>query len=232
MIIRFVFYLLYYSVSKPISNQNSEKTPFPWQSTTPQPLPPMSDDIMISRYLDIIISLYLYILLSSLVVVAVGWFSAISANPYGRQVAAQKPPSPRGRGTAVRRWRDNRPLGDLPQSGSIPQSAYGLQKFSWLSLWGERPSVCETEGASGNRQFDKAKTSAGSSRHASRATLLSEEGKAVAIRFHKCSCLPRLEGGGPPLGGGGIIAQRAICRKAAVSPSQPTAASPATLRYA
>ena len=45
----------------------------------------------------------------------------------------QEPPSPRGRGTAVRRWRDNRPLGDLPQSGSIPQSAYGCQP-SYASL--------------------------------------------------------------------------------------------------
>ena len=94
-------------------------------------------------------------------------------------------------------------------------------KPSWLSLWGEPASISENEGASGNRKFDKAKTSAGSSRHASRATLLSEEGKAVANGFRKCSCLPRLEGGGPPLGGGGIIALWAICRKAAVSPSQP-----------
>ena len=49
-----------------------------------------------------------------------------------RQAAARKkPPSPRGRGTADRRWRDN--LGDLPLCGSIPQSTYGCQP-SYASL--------------------------------------------------------------------------------------------------
>ena len=54
------------------------------------------------------------------------WYAA-------RQAVSEMPPSPRGRGTAVRRWRDNRPSGDLPLCGSIPQSTYGCQP-SYASL--------------------------------------------------------------------------------------------------